>query len=78
MKFVVDRIEEDIVVLENIKNNEIKEEAIKILPVNIKEGSVLLYDNNLYVLDIEEEKIRKERIQNKLERLKGLRKDEQK
>lgn len=76
MKYVVDRIEEDIVVLENIETNEIREESIKILPDNVKEGSVLLYDNNLYILDNDEEKIRRERIQNKLERLKGLKKDE--
>ena len=74
MKYAVDKIEGDIVVLENISTNNIKYVNLKTLPYNIKEGTILKYYNKEYIIDIEEKNIREKRIKDKLERLKNLNK----
>ena len=74
MKYAVDKIEGDIVVLENISTNNIKYVNLKTLPNNIKEGTILKYYNKEYIIDIEEKNIREKRIKDKLERLKNLNK----
>lgn len=70
MKFSVDRIEDNIVVLEDIENNEIREVDISLLPEGIKEGSILVLNNDIYELDLNEEELRRKRIQEKFNRLK--------
>lgn len=70
MKFSVDRIEDNIVVLESIENNEIREVDISLLPEGIKEGSILVLNNDIYELDLNEEELRRKRIQEKFNRLK--------
>lgn len=70
MKFSVDRIEDNVVVLEGIENNEIKEVDIALLPEGIKEGSILELNNDVYELDLNEEELRRKRIQEKFNRLK--------
>ena len=60
MKYAVDRIEENIVVLENISSGEIVNEDIKKLPKNIKEGNILIKENDKYTLDLDTEKDRRE------------------
>lgn len=74
MKYAVDKIEDDIVVLENVDNNEIIEVEIKKLPSGIHEGSVVLYENNQYSLDEATEANKKECLRERLERLKKLKK----
>lgn len=70
MKFSVDRIEDNVVVLEGIEDNEIKEVDIALLPEGIKEGSILELNNDVYELDLNEEELRRKRIQEKFNRLK--------
>lgn len=70
MKFVVDRIENDIAVLENIKNKEIINISLKLLPKNLKEGDVLKFNNNKYFLDNNEKQARLNRIREKMKMLK--------
>lgn len=74
MKYAVDRIEENIVVLENISSGEIVNEDIKKLPKNIKEGNILTRENDKYTLDLDTEKKRREDFRSRLERLKNLKK----
>lgn len=74
MKYAVDRIEENIVVLENISSGEIVNEDIKKLPKNIKEGNILIKENDKYTLDLDTEKKRREDFRSRLERLKNLKK----
>lgn len=74
MKYAIDRIEEKIVVLENLETGEEVLENIKILPKGVHEGSIVIYENNLYLLDEVTEKERKERLRERLERLKKLKK----
>lgn len=74
MKYAVDKVEENLVVLENISTGEIINENKKILPKNIKEGSILIKEQDKYILDLDEEKKRREDFRSRLERLKNLKK----
>ena len=71
MKYAVDRIIEDIVVLENIKTGEILEVNVKKLPKDIHEGSILVKDNDNFIVDLDTENERRESLRERLERLKG-------
>ena len=77
MKYVVDRIIENIVVLENIESREMIEVSIELVPEGVKDGSILIFSEGLYQFDIDEETSRRESIREKMERLKRL-KNEQK
>ena len=70
MKWSVDKIENDIVLLENILTGDKKEVDILLLPSSIHEGSILKYDNNTYSMDLSEEEKRRQEI---LFRFKNLR-----
>lgn len=74
MKYAVDRIENDIVVLENITSGDIINENIKKLPKDIKEGTILIKKDNEYSLDLNTEKERRDDFRSRLERLKNLKK----
>ena len=49
--YSIDKIENNIALLENIKTKEKKEVSIYLLPENIKEGTIISYINNTYVLE---------------------------
>ena len=51
MRYTVDRIYDDYVVLENQENYEMIDIERKLLPIDIKEGSILVFDNNTYYID---------------------------
>lgn len=68
----IDRIENNIAVLENINSQEKKEISIDLLPKNIKEGSIISYINNQYILSLDDEKRRRQEI---LEKFMNLRKN---
>ncbi len=70
MTYIVDRIEENIAILENKDTNEIIEITLDKLP-NIKEGNVLKYQNNTYIIDKEEEENRRKEILEKFNRLRN-------
>ncbi len=70
MKYVVDRIEEDIIVLENIETREITNIKISELDFKVREGNILSYENNKYTLDLNTEKLRKEKLRNRFNKLK--------
>lgn len=62
MKFAIDRIENNIAILENIKTKEKKEISIQLLPSDIKEGMIIIKNNNKYYIDKDEEIKRRKRI----------------
>lgn len=62
MKFAVDRIENNIAILENLKTKEKKEISIQLLPSDIKEGMIIIKNNNKYYIDKDEEIKRRKRI----------------
>jgi hypothetical protein len=68
MIYIVDRIEDDIAVLENKDTKEIINIPKKDLP-KIKEGSVLKYENDKYTIDKEEEEKRKKAVLEKFNKL---------
>ena len=72
MKYAVDRIIDDIAVLENIKDKEKKEEELINLPKRVKEGNILVYKNDTYVRDYNEEYRRRKRLRERIERLKNI------
>lgn len=71
MKYIVDRIEDNIVVLENQDTKEIINIDISILPKKIKEGNILIYKNNSYYIDKEAEIKRKKEILEKFKKLRN-------
>ena len=70
MKYCIDRIENDIAVLENLETKEIIEININLLPNKIKENSIVIYDNYEYIIDKETEKERKKNLLSKFNKLK--------
>lgn len=69
MRYAVDRIEDNIVVLENINTKEKLEVQKGLLPSNIKDGTILIFENNEYKLDLNEEELRRKKIQERFNRL---------
>ena len=70
MIYIVDKIEDNIAVLENKDTREIINVNISYLPSLIKEGSILKYDGSKYYIDNE---LEMKRRQDLLERFKRLR-----
>lgn len=65
MKYAVDRIEEDIAVLQNIDDGSIILESISNLPTSLHEGMILSFENDCYLIDNELEYKRRKRIESK-------------
>lgn len=70
MKYVIDRIEDNIVVCENLETKEMIELDKSLLPEKIKDGNILFFENNEYKLDLNEEELRRQRIRERFNRLK--------
>ncbi len=70
MKFAIDRIENNIAILENLKTKEKKEISIQLLPSDIKEGMIIIKNNDKYYIDKEEEIKRRKRIISMFNKLK--------
>lgn len=70
MKFSVDRIEEGIVILENIYTKEIIEAEIEAFSFEVKEGMIVVYDNEKFSLDLKEAEQRRESLRERLNNLK--------
>ena len=65
----IDRFENNLAILENINTKEKKEVNINLLPKNIKEGSIISYKDNTYLLKINEEEKRRQQILEKFQKL---------
>lgn len=76
MNYAIDQINDTIVLLENIQTGEKREVNISLLPENIKEGSILILKDGIYALNNGEEEKRRQRIEEKLNRLKKLKNKE--
>lgn len=70
--FSVDELIDHIAILENIITKEKKEVDISLLPNNVREGSILRYDNHCYSLDLDEEERRRVEFRERLEKLKKI------
>ena len=68
MKYAVDRIVDNIVIIENIKNKEILKIDKELLPQNIIEGSILIKRKDRYILS--KSNTRKDKIKRRFNKLK--------
>ena len=68
-KYAVDRIEGRFAILENIDTKELKMVELLLLPV-VKEKDILVYKDDLYMIDNEERRKRLDMIRDKLNKLK--------
>ncbi len=68
MKYAVDRIEDNIAVIENLETKEKKE--INIKGMKIKEGDILVFMDGIYVVDIKSREERMRILRAKLDSLK--------
>ena len=72
MKYCVDRIEDNIVILQDLDTKEIKEVLKKDIGIRVKDGDILVYKDNIYMKDNKLKEDRLKLIQEKMNRLKGL------
>ena len=70
-KYSVDRIEENIIVLENIENKEIIEISKSELDFEVVDGNILKLVDGKFELDQKVEVSRKESLRDRLNRLKN-------
>lgn len=75
MKYAVDRIEEEIAILESIKDGIKKEVLLSELPGEIKEGSIVILEDNTYTKDEHLETKRKTSIKNRFDKLRKIKVD---
>lgn len=71
MKYALDRIENNIAILENITTGEKRKISIFNLPQDIHEGTILKEENNTYIIDPKEEERRRILIEEKFKKLRG-------
>ena len=69
MKFAVDKIDNGVVLLENIKDNSKVEVSLDKLPLDVKETNILVYKNNKYEKDDNEKEERLRLIEEKMNKL---------
>ncbi len=69
MKFAVDKIDNGVVLLENIKDNSKVEVNLDKLPLDVKETDILVYKNNKYEKDDNEKEERLRLIEEKMNKL---------
>ena len=69
MKFAVDKIENNIVILENLSDNSIKEVPLSLIPT-VKEKDIIIYENNTFKFDMIEKEKRELSIKERLAKLK--------
>lgn len=70
MRFVIDTIIDNIAVLEDVSTKKKIEINLELLPTNVRDGNILIYDNGCYILDSLYEISRREKLREKLDRLK--------
>lgn len=71
MKYSIDRIIDNIVILENIETGSKLEITKQNLPFSIHEGLIIIYKDGLYIKDETEEKKRRRIIEEKFKRLRN-------
>ena len=72
MKYSVDRIENNIVILQNLDTKEVLKVNKKDIKYKVADGDILLFKDNKYIKDDKIKEDRVKLIQDKLNKLKGL------
>lgn len=68
MKYIIDRIEEEIIICENETGSQVKL-RVEQLPEKAVEGDILKKVNGIWIIDVAETKKRKDAMRQKLKRL---------
>ena len=71
MKYAIDKIIDNIIILENIETGSKLEITKKELPFPIHEGLIIIYKDGLYIKDETEEEKRRKMIKEKFKRLRN-------
>jgi len=71
MRWAVDKIIDNIVILENIETLEKKEIDINLLPYSFHDGSIIVIQDGKYYLDETTEEKRRQIIEEKFKRLRA-------
>lgn len=71
MKYAVDRVENDVVILQNLSDGNMKEEKKETFPFKIKEKDIVIKQEDGYVLDLNAKKERIKLIKEKMNKLKS-------
>lgn len=69
-KYVVDEIIDNLAKLEELHTKKIIYEKLENLPKSIKEGNILIFNLNGYIIDVTIEVKRKQSLRERLEKLK--------
>ncbi len=75
MRYIVDRIEQDKVVLEGRVNKRIRVVDLNLLPKNIHDGDILIYKKQTYTLLTKETLKETEYMKNRFNKLKKQKKE---
>lgn len=70
MKYAVDKIENDIALLESLVDKNKIEIDIRLLPNNVKERDIVVFDGDKYLLDNKEKEDRLKKLKEKMNKLK--------
>ena len=70
-KYIVDEIIDDMVIAERQSDGQIVFLNLNEIPKEVHDGSVLLYDDTGYHLDIDDEALLRKKLRDRLERLKA-------
>lgn len=69
MKYIIDRIENNMVICENQETKKMEQFDKNMFPNHIKDGDVVIKENDKFIIDEEETKNRKEYIENLMKKL---------
>lgn len=69
MKYIIDRIENDIVICENQKTKKMESFPKNMFQENIKDGDVVIKDGNFFKVDEQETLDRKKHIEDLMKKL---------
>lgn len=70
MKYAIDKIEDNIVILENLETKEKGEISKENIIGEVHEGAIIIKENNIYKTRQTEEELRRKLLREKLEHLK--------
>ena len=71
MKYAVDRIEDNIVILQELKTGKIIEVNKNTIKFKVKDRDILIYKDNKYIKDNKEKEKRLKELQTKFNKVKG-------
>lgn len=69
MKYIIDRIENNIVICENQENKKMENFKIEQFPKEIKDGDIVILENGEFRIDKQETKTKKQEIEELMKKL---------